>query len=250
MLFLRSLLFNIAFYIVTALLVIVCMFTLVLPQRYVVYVGRLWGYICSWMFTIIVGGSYEIRGLEHFPKDESLILASKHMSVFETFALVPLVKNPLFILKRELLWIPLFGWAVAKGDMIPIDRGSRQKALKIMLERAREKIARKTRQLIIFPEGTRRPVDAEPHYKYGITHVYKAMNVRCYPVALNTGLFWPRRSFMRYPGKIIIEILPPIEPGLEADLFFETVSTTIEDNSQRLIAEARAENPLLDPTKR
>lgn len=243
MLLIRSLLFNIAFYVITAVLAIVCSLTSPFPQRVTMAVGRYWGVVCSKAFVWIVGGTYEVRGLENVPQDESLILASKHMSVFETFALAPLVKNPLFILKRELMMIPFFGWAVANSDMIPIDRGSRQKALKGMLKSAKAKIP--GRQLVIFPEGTRRPVDAEPHYKFGITHIYRALKVPCYPVALNTGLFWPRRTFMRYPGKIIVEFLPPIEPGLSGEAFFEQVTTTIETNSQRLIAEAREDNPLL-----
>ncbi len=243
MLYVRSLLFNIAFYVVTAILVFGCILTTPFPQRYTMAVGRYWGVVCSKVFVWIVGGSYEVRGLENLPQGESILLASKHMSVFETFALAPLVKNPLFILKRELLWIPFFGWAVANSEMIAIDRGSRQKALKNMLKQAKKRIV--GRQLIIFPEGTRRPVDAEPHYKFGITHIYRSLKVPCYPVALNTGLFWPRRTFLRYPGKIIIEILPPIEAGLKGDDFFERVTTTIETNSQRLIAEAREDNPAL-----
>ena len=245
MLFVRSVLYHVAFYLVTFLLLIACMVALVLPSNVTVFIGRLWAYICTRLYSIIVGGSFEVRGRERLPENTSFILASKHMSTYETFALVPLVKNPLFILKRELMWIPLFGWAVAKGDMIPIDRGSRSKALKIMLERAKEKMARRTRQLIIFPEGTRRPLDVEPVYKYGISHIYKALDVPCFPVALNTGLFWPRQSFMLYPGHVVIEILPPIEPGLDQDVFFEEVSTTIEENSNRLIAEARAKNARL-----
>ena len=241
MLFIRSLLYHIAFYIVTILLLFVCMLTLPFPRHAVIAVGRFWARLCTRLYILIVGGSYEVRGREHLPQDQSLIMASKHMSVFETFSLVPLVKDPLFILKRELMWIPLFGWSVARGEMIPINRGARSKALKDMLTSARERM-RETRQLIIFPEGTRRPVDGEPIYKFGISHVYKALDVPCYPVALNTGLFWPRKSFILYPGKIIVEILPPIEPGLEQDVFFETISTVIEENSNRLIAEARAEN--------
>ena len=240
MLFIRSLLYHITFYVITILLLFACLLTLPFPRQGVISVGRFWAFLCSKLFTIIVGGSYEIRGLDRLPEGESLMLASKHMSVFETFALVPLVKDPLFILKRELMWIPLFGWAVARGEMIPINRGARSKALRDMLESAKRRMMQ-TRQLIIFPEGTRRPVDAEPIYKYGISHVYKALDIPCYPVALNTGLAWPRQSFLLYPTKIIVEILPPIPPGMDQDAFFEDISKVIETNSNRLIEEARAE---------
>ena len=238
MLFIRSLLFHIAFYSLT--IVLLFMTTLLLPfkRQGVIVIARLWARINITLFTTIVGGSYEVRGRQTLPQGESLILAAKHMSVFETFALVPLVRDPVFILKRELMWLPLFGWALWRAEMIPINRGARSKALLEMLREARKRMA-DIRQLIIFPEGTRRPVDAEPLYKYGVSRVYSALDVPCYPVALNTGLFWPRKSFLLHPGKIIVEILPPIEPGLDQDVFFEKVSTTIEDNSNRLIAEAR-----------
>lgn len=241
MLFVRSLLYHFTFYVVTFILLIACLFALPMRRHGVIAIARYWAKLCSQLFTVIVGGSYEVRGLENLPQDQSLMLASKHMSVFETFALVPLVKDPLFILKRELMWIPLFGWAVARGEMIPINRGARAKALRDMLESAKQRMAEK-RQLIIFPEGTRRPVDGEPIYKYGISHVYKALNVPCYPVALNTGLAWPRHSFLLYPAKTIVEILPPIQPGLDQNVFFEQVVETIESNSNRLITEARAQN--------
>ncbi|PLW78053.1 lysophospholipid acyltransferase family protein [Cohaesibacter celericrescens] len=249
MLLIRSVLFHIAFYLVTAFWASLCVFALVLPRAVVMYFARQWGLSCTRLFTLIVGGTYEVRGKENLPSGERLILASKHMSVFETFSLVPLVDDPLFILKRELTWIPLFGWAVAKGSMIPIDRGARAKTLRSMLARAKQKMAENKRQLIIFPEGTRRLRDLKPHYKFGITHVYKALEVPCYPVALNTGLFWGRQSFILYPGKIIVEILPPIPPGLEPNEFFERISTTIEENSDRLIKEAREGNSKLPPAR-
>ncbi|WP_319532502.1 lysophospholipid acyltransferase family protein [uncultured Cohaesibacter sp.] len=239
MLLIRSLLFHIAFYSVTFVLVLACMFTLPFHRRHVIAISGIWGRVCTWLFSKIVGGSFEVRHQERIPRDQSLILACKHMSVYETFALLTIIDDPLFILKRELMWIPLFGWAVARGEMIPIDRGARSKTLKSMMQRAKERM-KETRQLIIFPEGTRRPVDAEPAYKYGIAYIYKELNVPCYPVAINTGLFWPRQSVLLYPGKVIFEVLPPIEPGLEQAAFFEQVSTMIEENSNRLIAEARA----------
>ena len=249
MLLIRSLLFNIAFYLATILLGAACALTMPFPRKYVMAVSALWGRVCIRLFTLLVGGTYEVRGLENLAPDQSLIIAAKHMSVFETFALLTVVKDPLFIVKRELLWLPLFGWALAKGGMIAINRGARSKALRSMLERAKQRLAQNRRQLIIFPEGTRRPLDVEPEYKFGISHIYKVLKVPCNPVALNTGLFWPRRSFRRYPGKIIIEILPTIEPGLPQDVFFEKISTAIEQNSNRLIAEARSQAPHLPPRK-
>jgi 1-acyl-sn-glycerol-3-phosphate acyltransferase len=247
MLIIRSMLFNIAFYLATALMLILSIATYPLPRRYLVRLAGIWAHVCARLFTVIVGGSYEVRGLDLLPKGQSIILAAKHMSAFETFALVPLVDDPLFILKRELLRYPLFGWVLLKTDMIPIDRSAGLKALRDMLKEARKKMTNNNRQLIIFPEGTRRRPDTEPAYKFGISHIYHALKVPCYPVALNTGLFWPKGSVIRRSGKIIIEILPPIEPGMEMRAFFEQLSETIESNSNRLISEARAASDTLPP---
>ncbi|WP_316863066.1 lysophospholipid acyltransferase family protein [uncultured Cohaesibacter sp.] len=235
----RSVLFIIAFYFVTTLTLIVTLFTMPLPRRFIIVIAKHWGTICSHLYTIIMGGSFEIRGREHLRSHENCILAAKHMSAFETFALLPVVDDPLFIFKRELLHIPLFGWGLAKAGMIPVDRNSGLAALKSMQKKTKEKMTQDTRQLIIFPEGTRRPVGAPPDYKSGVSLLYKGLNVRCYPVALNTGLFWPKDSPIRRSGKIIIEILPPIEPGLPMDKFFEQLSNTIESQSNRLISEAQ-----------
>ena len=244
MLFVRSVILNVVFYIWTAILILVCMLTLPFPRKYLMGVARFWGTTMPRIFVAIMGGSFEIRGRENLPKEGGFILAPKHQSAFETFALLPLVRDPLFILKRELLWIPGFGLCILKGEMVAIDRGARSQALKDMMAQARERM-KDDRQLIIFPEGTRTSVDAEPHYKYGIAHIYKNLDVPCVPVALNTGLFWPRRTFMRHGGKILIEVLPPIEPSLEPDVFFETLSTSIETASNKLIEEARQKNPKL-----
>ena len=250
MLIIRSMLFNVAFYLSTALMLILTIFTYPLPRRYLLKLAFIWAKVCVFLYTFIVGGSFEVRGAENLPKSKSIILASKHMSAFETFALIPLVDDPLFILKKELLRYPLFGWALLKTDMIPIDRSAGLKALRGMLVEARRKMTSDSRQLIIFPEGTRRRPDVEPQYKFGISHIYHALKVPCYPVALNTGLFWPKGTVIRRPGKIIIEILPPIDPGMEMRAFFEQLSDTIESHSNRLISEARdASDTLPLPTK-
>ncbi|MGC1849536.1 MAG: lysophospholipid acyltransferase family protein, partial [Pseudolabrys sp.] len=180
----------------------------------------------------------EIRGRENIPKGP-IIVASKHQSAWETFALLPLLDNPVFILKRELQWIPIFGWLTIKGRMVPVRRGGGSQSLTDMIERARVELA-DNRQLIIFPEGTRRPAGAEPRYKIGVAHLYAAEGVSCVPIALNSGLFWPRRSLRRFPGTVIAEILNPIPPGLGKDEFFERLQNDLESATARLIAEGRA----------
>ncbi len=188
---------------------------------------------------MICGVKVEIRGREKI-SDGPLLVASKHQSAWETFALVTLFPNPVFILKRELQWIPIFGWFTIKGRMVPVDRGRGAAALRAMTERAHYEL-RQNRQLIIFPEGTRRPAGAEPRYKYGVAHIYKGAGVPCLPIALNSGLFWPRRTIRRYPGTVIVEILDVIPPGLDEDMFFDTLQSEIETATARLIEEGRRE---------
>jgi 1-acyl-sn-glycerol-3-phosphate acyltransferase len=127
---------------------------------------------------------------------------------------------------------------MVKGRMVPVDRSAGSQALLAMTERARIELADK-RQLIIFPEGTRRPAGAEPRYKHGVAHLYAAEGVPCVPVALNSGLFWPRRSIRRFPGTVVLEILDPIAPGLDKEVFFERLRHDIETATARLIAEAQ-----------
>jgi 1-acyl-sn-glycerol-3-phosphate acyltransferase len=164
----------------------------------------------------------------------------KHQSTWETFALLWLFSDPAFILKRELQWIPLFGWYAWKARMIPVDRGKGSQALAAMTERARAALA-EGRQIVIFPEGTRRAPGAEPSYKFGAAHLYGETGVTCLPIALNSGLFWPRRSFLRYPGTIVVEILDPIVPGLDKTEFAKRLQHDIESTTARLVAEGRRE---------
>ena len=237
MLVVRSLLFNAAFYLSTTLWVIAGLPTFFLPYRAIVWIAKNWGRTNLWLLRVIANVDYEIRGLEKIPSGP-LIVAGKHQSAWETFALLHLFDNPLFIVKRELEWIPLFGWLMIKGRMVPVDRKRGREALALMTARARAELAQ-GRQLIIFPEGTRRPVGAEPRYRFGIAHLYEDVGVPCLPLALNSGLFWPRRTFLRRPGKVIVEILDPIPPGMEKEAFFEKLSGEIEAASVRLIEEAR-----------
>jgi 1-acyl-sn-glycerol-3-phosphate acyltransferase len=200
--------------------------------------AKTWGRVSVWLLRVVCGTRVEWRGLEKLPPGGYLV-ASKHQSIWETFALLPLFREPTFILKRELQWIPVFGWLTIKGRMVPVDRGGGSQALAAMIERARTELAH-NRQLIIFPEGTRRPAGAEPRYKIGVVHLYAAEGVPCVPIALNSGLFWPRRSLRRFPGTVVAEILDPIAPGLDKDAFFARLQNDIEAATARLIAEGRA----------
>ena len=199
-----------------------------------------WGRTNIWLLRVVCGIKVEYRGLEKIPPG-ALLVASKHQSIWETFALLWLFADPAFILKRELLWIPFFGWYAMKGRHDPgrPRRGAAQ-ALADMTERARDELAR-GRQIVIFPEGTRRAPGAEPSYKFGIAHLYGETGMPCLPIALNSGLFWPRRSFLRYPGTIVVEVLDPIPPGLSKDAFAARLQQDIETATARLIAEGERE---------
>jgi 1-acyl-sn-glycerol-3-phosphate acyltransferase len=233
----RSLVFNALFYLNTVVWLILALPTFFMPYTAILWVAKTWGRINLVLLRVVVGLRYEIRGREKIPPGP-LIVAAKHQSAWETIALMPLFDNPLFIVKRELMWIPLFGWFMRKGRMVPVDRSAGLRALNAMIARARTELAR-GRQLIIFPEGTRRPAGAEPSYKPGVALLYVKAGVPCLPLALNSGLFWPRRSIMRRPGTVVVEILEPIAPGMGREAFFERLESAIEGATKKLIEEGR-----------
>lgn len=241
--FIRSLLFNAGFYLSLLLHMMVAIPAFILPRRVLFTLANSWSHSMIWMLRVFCNIRVEFRGVDRIPKGP-LLIAAKHQSAFETIALLPLFQEPLFILKRELTWIPLFGLFLLKAQMIPINRRAGARALSMMTELARARV-RSGRQLIIFPEGTRRPVGAEPRYKYGVAQIYIDCGVPCLPVALNSGLFWPRRTFMRYPGTIVIEFLDVIQPGLSRDAFIARAQDEIETASARLVAEGRRERARL-----
>jgi 1-acyl-sn-glycerol-3-phosphate acyltransferase len=231
----RSIAFNLLFYLNTMFWLIIALPTFFMPYRAIIAVARAWGRANLVLLRVVAGIDIDVRGAEKIPKGP-IIVASKHQSAWETFALLPLFENPLFIVKRELEWLPIFGWLMIKGRMVPVNRSAGSQALVAMTERARIELA-DNRQLIIFPEGTRRPAGAEPRYKYGVAHLYAAAGVPCVPIALNSGLFWPRRSILRYPGTVTVEILDPIAPGLDKDVFFKRLQGGLETATARLIAD-------------
>ena len=238
MLMFRSIAFNALFYLNTVIFLIGALPTFLMPYRAIIAVAKAWGSVNLVLLRVVAGIDIEVRGREKIPRGP-IIVASKHQSAWETFALLPLFDNPVFIVKRELEWIPIFGWLMIKGRMVPVDRSAGSQALGAMTERARTELA-DNRQLIIFPEGTRRPAGAEPRYKYGVAHLYAAGGVPCVPIALNSGLFWPRRSILRLPGTVLVEVLDPIPPGLDRDVFFKRLQQGLETATTGLIAESKA----------
>jgi 1-acyl-sn-glycerol-3-phosphate acyltransferase len=241
--FLRSLLFNVLFYLVFIFLMIVAIPTLVLPLHALFAVAGWWARASIFLMRVVCDIKVEFRGVERIPKGP-LIVASKHQSMWETFALLQFFDQPIFILKRELTWIPVFGLFLVKSRMIAINRKAGGRALIEMTRRA-ARVVRSGRQLVIFPEGTRRPPGAPPQYKSGVGQIYVECGVPCLPVALNSGLFWPRRTFMRYPGTLVVEFLDPLQPGLSRDEFLARSRAAIEDATSRLVEAGRAEQAQL-----
>jgi 1-acyl-sn-glycerol-3-phosphate acyltransferase len=242
MLVIRSLLFNVAFIISNILWFIFALPTLLLPRPLFLKITlHGWCWTNLTLFNLICGVKSEIRGWENIPAG-GCIVACKHQSAWETMALAWAVESPRYILKRELMWVPLFGFYLKKAAQIPINRGKKAEAVAAINAAAASAVS-EGGQLLIFPEGTRRPVDAEPSYKMGVAHLYEVLNVPVLPVAINAGVCWPRRTFIKHPGLVVMEFLPVIPPGLPKAEFFARLQETIESNSNRLIAEARAYKP-------
>ncbi|MCD7110638.1 1-acyl-sn-glycerol-3-phosphate acyltransferase [Rhizobium sp. DKSPLA3] len=242
---LRSVLFNVAFYanLILRMIVLTPVYFLV-SRKTSWFVPKNWARSNHWLMRVIVGTTFEIEGLDNIPKDGVYILAPKHQSFWDVYALLPWLSDPFFILKRELMRIPLFGWYVAKQRMVPVDRSARGRAMAAVMQRAKAEIAT-GRQLIIYPEGTRRSPGAPPDYKYGIARLYRDLQVPVVPVAMHPGLFWPRSTTLRFPGHFKVRILPPIGPGLDADTFLKTLIAVTETASDELLVETVRDNPHL-----
>lgn len=233
MIYLRSLAFNIAFYVVLILFLVLGSPVLLMPRIIAIRALQAWGRTMNWLLKVICGIRVEVRGREHIP-DGPLLVVGKHQSTWETFALQALFDDPCMVLKKELFYIPLFGWPyIAKFRLIPVDRKAGPKALKALVARAKAEV-KAGRQIIILPEGTRRPVGAPPDYKPGAAAIYGGLDVPCIPFGLNAGKFWPRRQFLKRPGTIVIEFGPAIPPGLPRKEFERRMVAAIEGISNRL----------------
>jgi len=241
---LRSLLFNVLFYANLVALLLAALVALMLPRRATIGIAKAWGHSTLFLLRHVAGIGAEWRGLDKIPPG-GLLVAAKHQSTWETVMLAMLFADPVFVVKRELFAVPVFGWGLRKAGMIPVDRGAGKAALAAMAVHARQAIA-EGRQIIIFPEGTRRPAGAPPKYKFGIAHLYAECGAPCVPIALNSGLFWPRRSFLRFPGTVRVEVLDPIPPGLDRDAFFADLERELEAATTRLVAEEKRERGVPD----
>jgi len=238
---LRSVLFTVAFYLTTALFLLLGSPLLLGPRRYAMMGLRAHAIASLWLLEKLCGTRIEVRGRERVPEGAILVVA-KHQSAWDTFALVPLFRDPAIVLKDELKWIPLYGWFCVKFAHILVKRDKGASALKAMIRDGRER-ASHGREIVIFPEGTRRPPGAPPDYKPGYVALYEGLGVPCVPLALNSGLYWPRRKLVRYPGTIIVEFLEPLPPGMPRGPFRDEIVSRLETATDRLIAESQRATP-------
>jgi len=225
--FIRSLTFNILLYVGLVSIFILAIPTLFLPSKFTIFFGRLSAKYIVLILRLILSTKVIFHGEENLKKVDNYFVASAHQSMFETFALQIPLDGPIFILKKELLNIPLFGWYLRKIGAIAIIRETTTKENLNFFDKVKERIKKSKRPLIIFPQGTRVKHDEQPPFKKGVGRIYKALNLPCIPVALNTGKVWPKNSFMKYPGDIHIKFLEPVISGKDSEEFTKDIENQI-----------------------
>ena len=231
---LRSLLFNLFLYTGIILIFLIALPTLFLPAKFTLIFGRFLGHYVIFLLRIFLGVVVEIKGTNNIPKTEKYFVASAHQSMFETFALQAVLNYPVFILKKELLKIPLFGLYLKKIKSIEIVREVTTKDNLNFFDKVAQIVNNESRPLLIFPQGTRVKTDERPPFKKGVGRIYEALNISCIPIALNSGNVWPKKGMMKYPGKITISLLDPIKPGLRRDEFIKSLESKIYEEIKNI----------------
>lgn len=234
---LGSLVFTVLTFLWTVLLCIVAVPTFVLPRRWLHRGAAIWVRGIFWLLRRCVGLRYELRGAERLPTPP-YILAVKHQSTFETLVFHAFLDQPIFVVKKELLRIPVLGWYLARAGMIGIDRAAGAGAMKKLLREA-DAVLRRGQQIIVFPEGTRAPPGETRPYHAGIAALYLHSDAPLIPVALNSGVFWGRRAFVKKPGTITVEFLPAVPRGLDRKTFMQELENRLEGASNALTSGAR-----------
>ncbi len=231
--YLRSLWFNVIFYFAVTFLGIGLSWVLFFPRKTIVKIVGVWLSSVAWIEKHLGGIDYRVVGLEHLPKG-ACIVACKHQSAWETYKMHLFLDDPAVVLKKELLSIPFIGWYMKLSGSIPIDRAGGARSLLLMVDEAKKAVAEE-RPIVIYPEGTRVKVGESRPYKSGVIALYRELNVPLVPVALNSGLLWPKNSFFKSRGTITVEILPPIPPGLSREEMMNRLRDAIEPATARLL---------------
>ena len=239
----RSLLFNVAFWAWTLIMLLVAAGLLLRPRLSMIRHAERWERGIQWLLRTIVGLDYQVRGRERLP-DGPAIYALKHQSAWDTVSTHLLIRDPAIALKQELTRIPVFGRCLMHAGMIRIDRGHGTRALRSLIDGGRQAAAC-GRAIVIFPEGTRTPVGGRNPYHPGVAALYRHLELPVVPVALNSGLFWGRRRFTKRAGRITVAFLAPIMPGMERKAFMAELERRIESATEALVKEARLEDPTL-----
>ena len=227
------LLFNIFLYLGIVIVFILALPTLVLPNRIVLYFGKFLALYIIVILRIFLNTKVIFHGIDNLKKERKFFIASAHQSMFETFVLQAPIDFPIFILKKELLRIPLFGWYLKKIGSIEIIRNTTTKENLSFFDKVKESINESNRPLLIFPQGTRVKFDDRVPFKKGVGRIYESLNIPCVPVSLDSGKVWPKNSFMKYPGNINISFLEPINPGLEKNIFTKTLEDKIYSEMEK-----------------
>ena len=233
--FFKSLVFNIFLYTGLIVIFILAIPTLFLPSKFTLFFGRLSAKYIVLLLRIILNTKVLFHGLENLKKVDNFFIASAHQSMFETFALQIPLNSPIFILKKELLKIPLFGWYLKKIGSIDIVRETTTKKNLDFFDKIKNKTEKKNRPLLIFPQGTRVKFNEQLPFKKGIGRIYNTLNLPCVPVALNTGKIWPKNSFMKFSGDIHISFLEPIMPGKDKNDFVKEIEEKIYSEIKKII---------------
>ena len=232
--FIRSLLFTILFYATLILVFILAIPTLILPSKATLICGKMLAYIIIFLLRFILRVKVSFSGIENLKKNEKFFVASAHQSLLETFILQAPLQYPIFILKKELLKIPLFGWYLKKIGSIDIVRDTTTKDNLNFFEKVKSNIETSKRPLLIFPQGTRVKIGERLPFKKGVGRIYEALNLPCIPVALNTGKVWPKNSFLKYNHDIKISFLEPIKPGKDKNIFIKDLEAVIYSSIDKL----------------
>ncbi len=238
----RAVLFTILFYGWSLGLLTLCMPFFLLPHRYTFFVARVWGGGAALILRLVNGLSHELRGLENIPEGP-VIYAIKHQSSWETIVFNTIIRHPHWVIKRELFFVPIFGWYMWHAGVIGLDRSAGASAMRQLLRQAKV-IADRGDPILIFPEGSRTEPGVSGEYQPGVAALYSILKLPVVPVALNSGVYWARREFAKHPGKIVVEFLPPIEPGLDRKVFMATLQDKIEERAGALYLEAKKEREL------
>ena len=227
MIFLRSLFFNILLFGGIAFASIIALPLLFFRDKHMICAAKVLSRYIGFLLRIFIDVKIDFKGTENLKKFDKYFIASAHQSMFETFALQTVISGPVFILKKELMKIPFFGWCLKKIGAVAIVRDTATKENLNFFDKILDQINKSKRPLLIFPQGTRVPYKERPDFKKGVARIYEALKLPCVPVALNTGKVWPKNSFNKYPGKITISFLEPIKPGLNKDEFLKKLQNII-----------------------